>query len=656
MEKIYHSEKSTSFIGRHSRRKSEISSPRTPDLSSIDERDTAWRENVEEVDDRNIDQVSQDIDRFTDILSTFDDKSNPPEVPDSVETFSKIVESRIVKYYSSNSETKFGKMTEEDYFFLEAVRRVSKLTDALCDFPSTSTTTPSLNRMSMVLQRAMLFLEEEFRDLLEDSINSDSCNWLGNRTTKHEESDQCLLPEPESASEEQEFPAYSPEVVTRMTRIATAMISSGYGTECCQVYSIARRNAFNEALKNLGFDTISIDDVQKMQWEPLEVEITAWIKVIKICATVLLPGERKLCDTVFTENPSNSAIHFSNLVRSVVIQLLTFADAVILTKRSAEKLFKYLDMYETLCDLIPAVKESCSGDCSHDLSAEISTAGDRIGEAAVYIFCDLENSIKGDAAKTPVPGGAVHPLTRYVMNYLKYTGEYKDTLEQIFQKNKNLVRTVSLAKSDGPNDRENQHNKSSSPFAVQLMTVVELLDENLDAKSKLYKDPSLRFIFLMNNGRYILQKIKGSSEILQLVGDTWYRMRSTVVRHYHKNYQRETWGKLLKCLGHEGLQLNGKVCKPVLKERFKNFNLQFEEIHKTQSTWVVSDEQLQSELRVSITAVVIPAYRSFLGRFKQHLDSGRQAEKYIKYQPEDLETLIEGLFDGNPNSMGRRRT
>ncbi|KAL6979613.1 hypothetical protein U1Q18_021268 [Sarracenia purpurea var. burkii] len=76
-----------------------------------------------------------------------------------------------------------------------------------------------------------------------------------------------------------------------MTRIATAMISAGYGTECCQVYNIARRNEFNEALKNLGFDTISIDDVQRMQWEPL------------------------------------------NLVRSMVIQLLTFADVVVLTNQ-----------------------------------------------------------------------------------------------------------------------------------------------------------------------------------------------------------------------------------------------------------------------------------------------------------------------------------
>ncbi|KAJ4879304.1 exocyst subunit exo70 family protein C1 [Raphanus sativus] len=102
--------------------------------------------------------------------------------------------------------------------------------------------------------------------------------------------------------------------------------------------------------------------------------------------------------------------------------------------------------------------------------------------------------------------------------------------------------------------------------------------------------------------------------------------------------------------------VNGKVSKPVLKERFKVFNTMFDEIHKTQSTWIVSDEQMQSELRVSIAAFVIPAYRSFFGRYKQHIDSGRHSDKYVKYQPEDIETYIDDLFDGNPPSMALKRT
>ena len=145
-----------------------------------------------------------------------------------------------------------------------------------------------------------------------------------------------------------------------------------------------------------------------------------------------------------------------------------------------------------------------------------------------------------------------------------------------------------------------------------------------------------------------MQKIKDSQEINACMGDTWCRKRSSELRQYHKNYQRETWSRLLSFLSHEGLSNHGKVQKPVLKERFKSFNAMFDEIHKTQSTWVVSDEQLQSELRVSISAVVIPAYRSFLGRFAQVLDPGRQTEKYVKFQPDDIETYIDELFDGNP--------
>nr|POF14463.1 protein prune like [Quercus suber] len=73
------------------------------------------------------------------------------------------------------------------------------------------------------------------------------------------------------------------------------------------------------------------------------------------------------------------------------------------------------------------------------------------------------------------------------------------------------------------------------------------------------------------------------------MGDTWCQKRSSDLKQYHKNYQRETWNKLLGCLNHKGLNpVHGKVAKLVLKERFKSFNQMFDEIHRTQSSWVVS--------------------------------------------------------------------
>lgn len=193
------------------------------------------------------------------------------------------------------------------------------------------------------------------------------------------------------------------------------------------------------------------------------------------------------------------------------------------------------------------------------------------------------------------------------------------------------------------------------------MAIMNLLDTSLDRNSNLYKDPSLSYIFLMNNGRYIVQKIKSWSEIKELLGENWCRKKSSELRQYHKNYQRETWGKVLNCFKEEGLRLKGTssstgaVSKSALRERFKLFNSIFEDIYKTQSTWILSDEQLQSELRVSVQAVVVPAYRSFLGRFRQYIESGKHPERYIKFAPEDLENCIDGLFDGTSSSIVRGR-
>lgn len=615
-------------------------------------------------------KLSDDIDRFIDELSTCHDKSNPPKVPEIIETFSKIIESKISKHSTSeNSSTRLCKMTEEDNFFVEAVTRLSKLTNSLSEFPLGSTTTRSLNRTSMVLQRAMTLMEEDLRALLEDSSSSHvkvhkNSSFNSNRLLV--DGELCSLTLSESSGEE-EYPSFPPDVVTRMNRIASTMIMAGYETECCQVYSTTRRNACFEQMKKLEFEKINMEDVQRMRWDSLEGEITRWIRAVKNCSTTLFPGEKRLGDSVFSESPMNSQTLFSNLARAIVIQLLDFAEAVTMTKRSAEKLFKYLDMYEALRDLIPSIKNSCSNECENELNSEIQATIDRLGESAVSIFSDLENSIKNDVARTPVPGGAVHPLTRYVMNYLKYACEYKITLEHIFQQHVKLeesnanVNANSSAKFkpilEVEAENDSPHcNSETTPFSIQQVTIMDLLDTNLEAKSNLYRDPALRHIFLMNNGRYILQKVKGSAEIHQVMGDTWCRRRSTIVRHYHKNYQRETFGKVLQILTHDGMQVHGKVAKTTVKERFKNFNVIFDEIHRSQSTWVVSDEQLQSELRVSISALVIPAYRSFFGRFRQYLDNAKQAEKYIKYQPEDIEILIDDFFDGNSTSMARRKT
>ncbi|CAM8980644.1 unnamed protein product [Rhodiola kirilowii] len=571
------------------------------------------------------------------------------EVPDFVDNFVSLVEAKIVNYEFGEGTAKWRQEEGVEPPFFENVDRLYKLANALSHLSrSEPNYADSYNRVTSVLHKAMLFTEGEFKSILEDITTADP-NADASKATQ-DSADESFN------NNELEFPGYSTEQISDLNKLAHAMISAGYDSECCQIYFIMRRNIFEESLiKKLGFEKSSIDEVLKMNWETLGREMGTWITTFKQCAKVNFPGERKLAQSIFTEHKLISDSLYTNLGRGVMMQLLNFAEAVAMSKRSAEKLFKVLDMYETLRDIIPTLDEFFPEQCVDEIKSEALSAKSRLGEAAVCIFCELENSIKSDTNRTPVPGGAVHPLTRYTINYLKYACEYKNTLEQVFRDHHKVERADSTSAPDYQVPSHIDADKArESPFIIQLVKVMDLLDSYIESKSKLYKDNSLSYIFLMNNGRYILQRIR--ADINDLMGDSWCRKRSSELRSYHKNYQRETWGKVLQCLSQEGLNVNGKVPKPVLKERFKNFNALFDEIHRTQSAWIVSDEQLQSELRVSISAVVIPAYRAFLGRFNQYFTPGRQTEKYVKYQPEDIETCVDELFDGNPNTgLGKKK-
>ncbi|KAL6139396.1 hypothetical protein ACLB2K_057701 [Fragaria x ananassa] len=533
---------------------------------------------------------------------------------------------------------RWGTVPADDESFMDAVDRMANLRESLLSVCSKGLKFQErhgglINRLSGIQHRAMAYLEEEFRILLEESKteadqHTTAADHKDNTSGTKGKNDQESVPESEPETQVSvEYPGYPQEAVSNLNKIAKKMIFAGYEFECCEVYIISRRHAFDENLHKLGLEKHSIDDVQKMHWESLEREIVSWVKALKQCVAFYFSGERKLAEFVFSEHLEISSCLFSNLSRGVMIQLLNFAEGIAMAKRAAEKLFKTLDMYEAVKGVVPKMDELFPEACFNYLKTETTTVLARLGEGAICIFCDLENSIKAETGRNP------------------------DTLELVFKEHAKIERNDSTSKSRDEYDASDTSYAvadDESPFAVQLARVMALLDSNLEAKSKLYKEVALSSIFMMNNGRYILQKIKGSPEINACMGDTWCRKRSSELRQYHKNYQRETWSRLLSFLSHEGLSNHGKVQKPVLKERFKSFNSMFDEIHKTQSTWVVSDEQLQSELRVSISAVVIPAYRSFLGRFAQVLDPGRQTEKYVKFQPDDIETYIDELFDGNP--------
>lgn len=353
--------------------------------------------------------------------------------------------------------------------------------------------------------------------------------------------------------------------------------------------------------------------------------------------------------------PPLADICFNDFAKAEMMQLLSFGEAIAISRRSPEKLFKLLDMYETLQDLIPDLELTFSGTSGASVRSEAHSILERLGEAARGTFTEFEHAIQRDSSRVPVTGGSVHPLTRYVMNYIKLACDYTDTLKLVYNDT-----TASPRGGHSPDYRDTDTftREESSPLANQISRLVQVLQTNLEGKAKMYRDPALTHLFLMNNVHYLVQKVKGS-EMRALLGDIWVRRQAYLVRQSAASYQRAAWSKVLSCLRDEGLHnkssLSSNISRQVLKDRFKNFNTIFDEIHRTQSQWVVLDPMLRDELRIFIADKVLPAYRAFLGRYGHYIETGRHPDKYIKYTVEDLEIAIGDFFTGNSGSLSSSR-
>ncbi|KAI3963743.1 hypothetical protein MKW92_008100 [Papaver armeniacum] len=499
-----------------------------------------------------------------------------------------------------------------------------------------------LDRADDLLQQAMFRLEDEFRLLIEKSSESFDLNRLNRSDSVGDNNNNFSSDsEDEDSFNEDRIPVAQPVsdydividalpsgVIADLHEIAKRMVLAGFEKECAHVYSSCRRDFLEESISRLGLQRLSIDEVQKMPWSDLEDEIERWMKGANVALKILFPSERRICDRIFFGLSAAADLSFMEVCRGSTIQLLNFADAVAIGSRSPERLFKVLDVYETLRDLMPEFEAVFNDQYCVVLRNEAATIWKR------------------DPAKAAVPGGGLHPITRYVMNYLRAACGSRSTLEQVFEDNGSDYRTT-----DGMNDRPLS---STSSLSVQITWIMELLESNLEAKSKMYKDAALSSVFLMNNGRYIVQKVK-DSELASLLGEDWLRKHSGKVRQCHVNYQRSSWSKVLAVLKLDSSSLTPNTAPRVLKDKVKIFTQYFDEICRSQSTWVVADEQLRMELRISVAGNLSPAYRNFLGRFHTVPELARNSDKYVRYSVEDIEARVNELFKGNGAAAGGRK-
>uniref|UniRef100_A0A0D9XP93 Exocyst subunit Exo70 family protein n=1 Tax=Leersia perrieri TaxID=77586 RepID=A0A0D9XP93_9ORYZ len=503
-----------------------------------------------------------------------------------------------------------------------------------------------LNHVNNLLAKSALKIEEEFKQLMttySKPIEPDrlfDCLPKSLRPTKDDpDADRGNAGHSEHPSKSLETAVYRtptlipPRILPLMNDIAQQLIQAGNQQSCYKIYRDTRGSALELSLRKLGVEKLSKEDVQKMQWEALEAKIGSWIHFMRIAVKLLLAGERKICDQIFDGINFNKDQCFAELTANSVLTLLSFGDAVAKSKRSPEKLFVLLDMYEVMRELQSEIEVIFEGkSCSEIWEASLGLTK-RLAQTAQETFADFEEAVEKDASKTIVNDGTVHPLTSYVINYVKFLFDYQSTLKLLFQE----FETGS---------------ETESQLAVVTMRIMQALQNNLDGKSKLYRDPALTHLFLMNNIHYMVRSVRrsGAKDIL---GDDWIQRHRRTVQQNANQYKRVAWAKILQTLSIQGAGSTGSadlsssgVSRAMIKERFKSFNMQFEELHAKQSQWIVPDQELRESLRLAVAEVLLPAYRSFVKRFGNLVENGKNPHKYVRYSPEMVEQLLGEFFEG----------
>ncbi|KAM0946221.1 putative exocyst complex component Exo70, cullin repeat-like-containing domain superfamily [Dioscorea sansibarensis] len=499
------------------------------------------------------------------------------------------------------------------------------------------------NAFEMAIQK----LEEKFKMLLESYSKPQNCQHLINSLPSPLQSSSCSSKRQDDNGAKNlenavyRLPTLIPPLISHQLReLTTQLAQVDRNQQCLKIYKVARSLALERNLENLGVENLDEVDLQKMKWDVLVKKIGDWIQAMRIAVKVLFVAEQKVSGQIFDGFHYIEDQCFAEVTSNGMTMLLNFGDTIAKSERSPEKLFVLLDMCEVMLELQVEIETIFSGDLCSKIRGSARGLTKCLAQAAGETFDTFEGSVGSDATKTTCFDGSVHPLTRYVINYVKYLFEYKSTFEQLQD-----------SKSES---------KENFQFGHVIMRVLQALESNLDMKSKQYSDPALGPFFLMNNIHY-MSKFVRRLDPKDFPYSDWIGIHKRIVQNNALTYKRSAWAKVVEVLSTKGLtsssgensadQSNHRLIVPkiVVKNRFKSFAAQFDELHQRHSQWLIADTELRESLKLSVSEILLPSYRNFY----MHIGSKLKPidlDKYAKYSPGDIENKLEDLYHGKPPS------
>lgn len=514
-----------------------------------------------------------------------------------------------------------------------------------------------------LMEAAMKRLGKEFSRMLSSSFIHDDSDHepsvSGQSTARSSVSDHtvggssseddsfCLSDDQESVVTSVSEQTDSAGTLADLKAIAECMIAAGYGRECMELYKSVRKLIVNEELNRLGITTTFFSKKkQKLDWEVLERKIRSWLSAVGVAVRSVFRQERILSRRVFASSPKIGKACYSEITRDGEILVFHLAEnlAKYLRKESPERIFYVLDMFRAITNLWRELKRDFDSDSSSAVQSHCVNALVILRKTVRGMLTGFESLIQKDSSKTAVPGGGVHPLTQFSMNYLTSLADYGDALQDIVAdwplNVKGALPGPLLSTGKGPSD------EVYSATSTRLAWLILVLLSKLDVKAELYRgDVALSYLFLANNLQYVVVRVRDSN-LRNLLGLEWIETHESKVKHYAASYERIGWGNAFSSLP-DLTQPTAEISLEEAGNVFRSFNAAFKETYRKMTTCIVPDPKLRDHIGASLKDRIGSGYRAFYGKHKDVVDGWEElGEPVVAFAPEDVENYLSELFSG----------
>lgn len=367
----------------------------------------------------------------------------------------------------------------------------------------------------------------------------------------------------------------------------------------------------------------------------------------------LIQSERELMKSIIPEISQSTT--FDKLIQASMDMFISEGEAIInILKRHYNK-----HNYSAILQVLPILKAFNAiqpdfyvtlQETFHRTQGQFPTLIHAMEATSAKALDDFADGIRHapDKHSNMPSDGTVHELTRNTLIFMEQLLPYVETVGSML---------VTLQEDQSGNFFTREPELFTKVVSEYVQRVLGALGLNLELKARVYEAPTLSSLFLLNNYNYIVKTLQRSGllTLLQEGGIAGVEKQYEGLIDEQKATYQKCWGKVLNFLlemdkpmsthkaSEQQTRLKDKQ-RQLIKDKFKGFNTEFEELHQIQKTYSVPDTQLRDQLRNENMDLILPHYTAFKEKYST-LPFTKNPEKYIKYTVEEIEAMLKSFFD-----------